>query len=236
VRLPPHATLIRSLALSCLAALALPGAPAKAEFIVVGTSTPIPTSLTEVNAPLTFARFDPSLGMLLSVRIMYSTNLDTQLTVTNGAATPSSGNARTEVTTTLQTPGANIPGGLQTDRIFPSPAYAYSLPSGGSVTSPLFTASASADETYNTAAILAEFTGPGSIALTFSTLTQTLLANTGGVTSTSQVTHASATGTVIYEYLPIPVPEPSSWALMGIGGAAVFGAWARRRQIQRQPA
>jgi hypothetical protein len=98
----------------------------------------------------------------------------------------------------------------------------------------MFTANSSSDETYTAAAILAEFTGTGTISLGFQTFTQTLLANTGGVTSTSQVTHAGATGTVTYTYIAAPVPEPSSWALMGIGGGAAFGVWARRRQARRR--
>jgi len=60
----------------------------------------------------------------------------------------------------------------------------------------------------------------------------TSVANTGGNTSSGQVTNASATGTITYNYQPLAdVPEPGAWAFLGtslIGGG--FFAIRRRRK------
>jgi hypothetical protein len=47
--------------------------------------------------------------------------------------------------------------------------------------------------------------------------TQTLLENSGGNTTSSQVTYANLTGTVTYEYV-VPVPEPTTM----VAGALMF--------------
>jgi hypothetical protein len=114
-----------------------------------------------------------------------------------------------------------------------SPAFAYSLGAGDGTTSGVLTKSGSSDDTYTTAAILAEFTGLGSFSLNASTFTQTLLANTGGNTAANQVTDASATGTVTYTYTPaLPptaVPEPATCGL-GIMALSMLGLTSLRRR------
>jgi hypothetical protein len=107
-----------------------------------------------------------------------------------------------------------------------SPAFNYSLGAGQGVTSGLLTKSGNdGGNTYTTAPVLAEFTGPGTIVLPASTFTQTLLANTGGNTTSSQITDASLTGTVTYDY--IAVPEPSTIGLVVVG---LLGALTIRRR------
>jgi hypothetical protein len=73
--------------------------------------------------------------------------------------------------------------------------------------------------TYTSGAILTEFTGGGNIGLNASTFTQTTLSNTGGNTTSSQVTDAGLTGTVTYTYTA--VPEPSTFGLLALGLSAL---------------
>ena len=82
---------------------------------------------------------------------------------------------------------------------------------------------------------LALFTGSGTTGVAISTFTQTLLGNTGGLTSSSQVTNADFDGTVIYTFTPAPpppppvstVPEPFSAVLLATG---LIGLAASRRR------
>jgi len=115
-----------------------------------------------------------------------------------------------------------------------TPNFPYSLPPGGSVTSPALTGSASQTGSSSNAALLLEFTtfSAETIDLPVTTLTQTFTANTGGNTASGQVTTASASGTITYNYTPsADVPEPGAMALLGtslIGGG--FFAIRRRRK------
>jgi hypothetical protein len=169
---------------------------------------------------LEFPQFNPSLGTLLSVELDLSSSLSTTLTVTNTGDSGSSGNATTELQMTVQDAGDNL---APYFTVY-SPSFPYSLGAGGSTGSGLLTANGGSDNTYTSAPVLAEFTGYGDTGLSGSTFTQTLLANTGGNTNSSQVTDASLTGTVTYTY---SVPEPAS---LGLILAAVPLLAARRRR------
>jgi hypothetical protein len=191
------------------------------------TSTPIPYTLTDWTGSLSFPMFNSALGTLTEVDMTLNGAMQTTLTVINGSPDSSSGSANTEVRMRVQDAGNNF-SPPQID--FFSPAFAYSLAGGGSVTSGLLTKTASDSEVYTLSAILAEFNGPGTIVLPASTFTQTLLANTGGNTAASQVTQADLTGTVTYHYTPVPTPEPSTLALFGAAALGLL-ACARRRRV-----
>ncbi len=179
------------------------------------TSTPIPSTLTDWTGSLAFPKFNPSLGTLTSVTIGLSTSIRVVMTVTNSSLDPSSGTARTEVQFTVQDAGWNL---ITPEIDSFTPSFAYSLGPGDSVTSGTLTKSGSSTDLYTDAAILAEFIGPGTIVLPASTFTQIWLSNAGGDTLASQITNASLTGTVTYEYTlggEAGVPEPGSMLLFG---------------------
>jgi hypothetical protein len=199
----------------------LPGV-ASAYVISYTTSTPIGSTLTDWTGTLAFQKFNPSFGTLNSVTIGLSGSLSTVLTITNNSGESSSGTGKTEVQMTVQDAGSNLINTPQIDLF--SPDYSYSLGAGGSTTSGTLTKNGTSSDLYTAAAVLSEFTGAsGNTVLNASTFTQTWLTNTGGNTFASQVTNASLTGTVTYDY----VPEPATMAMLGLGA---LGLAARRRR------
>jgi hypothetical protein len=197
----------------------------------ITTSTPISHTTELVGSPsdvLTFPKFDGNLGILLSVVIHLDTNISSVITVTNSAETPSSGTVFTQCQYTLTDPATL----LTLTPVVNTPSFGYSLAPGGSTTSSALTGSKGTNGTFTTAGILAEFTtfSGGTIALPVSTFTQTFTGNTGGNTSSGQVTTAGATGTITYNYQS-GVPEPGALTLLGtslIGGGLL--AIRRRRK------
>ena len=178
------------------------------------TSTPVPATGTDWSRNLTFAQFDPTLGTLTSVQLKFSTTLSTTLTVTNNALVSSRGTARTEVQVGVQDTGnnlADLTGGGTGELDVLSTGFVYGtvgspLAAGATITSGTLAGTGSSDTTYTAAAILSEFTGFSTINLAASTTTGTVLSNTGGNTTATQFTTASATGNVTYTYTPGDVP------------------------------
>jgi hypothetical protein len=187
------------------------------------TTTPIPSSLTDWTGSLAFQKFNSSLGTLYQVQLDLSASLGTVITITNASPEASSGTAKTELQVTVQDSGGNL---ITPEIDLNSPLYAYNVGPGGSVTSGTLTKAGTSSDQYTAAAVLAEFTGPGTIVLPASTFTQTWLTNTGGNTYASQVTNASLTGTVTYFYNP--VPEPST--VLSLAGMLLPAAFKLRRR------
>ena len=189
------------------------------------TTTPIPYSLTDWIGTLQFPKFDPALGTLTEVDISLTGAMQTQLTVLNvDSELPSSGHTNTHLLFTVQDAGLNLHDpGIDMS----GPSFAYSLNAGDSLSSGVLTKSLSSTGIYTAPAILAEFTGTGVFSLDAGTFTETALFSTGGNTESEQMTDASLTGTVTYEY-DSAVPEPVTMvsALLAVGG---LGGYVRHR-------
>ena len=220
---------LKLLSAAALAAVvtAVGASPGRADVISYSTSSPIPPTLTDWSASLTFPTFDSSLGTLTSVRLDLSGSFGTTITVNNTGDTSSSGTANTEVQFTVQDVGLNL---TAPELDLFSPSFGYSLGAGGSTSSGLLTQGNIASNTYSSAPVLTEFTsvGPNFIGLPASTFTQTLLANTGGNTSASQITEAGMSGIVYYTYNA--VPEPSTLVLLAVGAAGLLAYVGQRRK------
>jgi hypothetical protein len=188
--------------------------PAFATTVSYTTSTPIPlTTLTNWTSTLAFQQFNPLLGTLNSVKLDLSGSMSTVITVTSSSN--ATGWAKTSVDLNVQDAGSNLN----------SPPISLMSPSFvftdliGTVVSPALNKSDSSSDTYTVAAVLSEFTGTSNYLLPANTFTETLVSFTSGNATTSQVTYASLTGTVTYDYT---VPEPATIGLLTMGGLALI--------------
>jgi hypothetical protein len=192
------------------------------------TTTPIPLTYTDWSLSLSLPKFDSALGTLNSVRIDLSGGISSVLTISNSISASSSsvGDGGTRVRFSVQDSGNHF----STPEITTySDTYSYNLLPGESVTTDPLTGSGSYAHTYTLQAILDEFTGPGTITLPASTLTTSVMENSGGNYTVQQVTRAELTATVTYDYTA--VPEPGSLALLGLGGLMVL--LVKRRALGR---
>ena len=193
-----------------------------------------PVQKTELNYVLTVPKFDLSLGTLTGVAISYAANLSTVLTVQdNSLTTSSSGVAKTRVKFTLDDPFHYLTAsGAQLTQTF-GQGFAYSLSPGGQLTSSPISQLATFTKNYTSEDILGEFSthGAGTVDLALSTKTLTVLTNSGGNSSASQVTEGNSSMVVTYTYdTLVYAPEPSSMAaLMIVTGATIFSQYRRRR-------
>ncbi len=187
--------------------------PVLATTITYNTSTPIALTPTNWTGSLAFQKFNPTLGILDSVTINLSGYMETTITVSSTAN--ATGYAKTSVELSVQDAGGNL---NVPEITLISPAFNFTN-LNGTVVSGLLTKSGSSSDTYTSSAVLAEFKGIGDILLNAGTFVETLLAFTSGNANASQVTGASLTGSVTYNYT---VPEPATIAILCGGAFALF--------------
>lgn len=192
------------------------------------TTTPIASTQTEWNGNLSFPQFNQTLGSLTDVSLQYHTGISTTLTVKDLTGNGSSGQAFTEVAISIADGGGMLTADepqLDVD----SSHYPFSLSGNQTLTSGLLGGNqTSGIFDYTAPTLLAEFTGPGSVTLSATTLTTPQVNYSFGNISNLQVTDASLTAFVTYTYTPA-VPEPATLSLLVLGGVPLLSR--RRRRV-----
>jgi len=225
-----------------IATLGIAAMCAKADSTISYTNA-ISSTLTDWSQNLALTKFNTSLGTLDSVEIYLNTSFATTLNVTNTGSSASSGTASTVFTITvnpsaLGTTETALFGGSPT-MSFNSQAYSYSLSAGAGTSTGVLgidTTSTRSYTPYYTAdsglitsgSVFTDLQGTGVVDLLSTTHTTTDTVNSGGNTSSSQVTDAGLTAVVVYDYTAAPTPEPSTVAMIGTGLAGL-GFMFRRR-------
>jgi hypothetical protein len=198
--------------------------------------------------------FDSRVGTLLSVTIGATYGFNSTLAITNGAATASRGNVRTEsaagfgssvtginsvIQNLIDSLGSLTVGGTTIDDaafdVLGTRA-TYSLASGQTTNANSNASTVTiAPVTDSTAADLQAFqaAGGGVFDVLFNTATGTILSNTGGNTGATEVTNAIGTLNIYYTYDPTTVPPPPSQVpepgSMALFGTALLGIGMLRR-------
>jgi len=215
------------------------GAHATATAVQVVDFGPGPTDFSnDLGSGNPLQLFNSDLGTLTSVTIETTFGFNSTLTITNSATGSSNGHAQTEaaagftsnissintaIVNNIDTLG-NVPvGGSSLDPAaydLLGSKFVYSLGSDSTTSGPSnATTSTIGPITITDLTDLDAFSaaGGGTFDVLFNTLTGTDLSNTGGNTSASQVTTATGSFSIYYNYNPPSVPEPATLALLGVG-------------------
>lgn len=181
---------------------------------VTGT---IALTSTDWSNPLAITKFNSSLGTLTQIEIQLNGSMNSILTIQNMSANKSSnGNGNVQVDITAVDPGALINQSFSlATTVFP-----YSLNHGQTTNSGTLTNSNSSDHTYVAPAILAEFTGSGTINLAITAGSTATLVNHSGATMIGDDTNSGLDAKVIYTYNP--TPEPATIGLLTMGALTIL--------------
>jgi len=191
-----------------------------------------PSTLTEWSTTLNVPQFNPSLGTLSSIDITLTSGMTSVLHMTNNINTASSGDEASQLKVFVTNPGSYdlfAAGGSPVMNNITS-LYHYNLiaTAGYGVSSSPLTASGAADTGAITdSSTLALFTGAGTEGLPIYTSTLIFGSHTGNQTQIN-VTSADLQSVITYDFTAAPVPEPTTFAMIGAGLASLGMVWRRR--------
>ncbi len=229
--------------LAALLAVLICEMPASADTLTQTRLVPLQTTGFTDSSSLTFNRFNVADSVLDSIQFQFSGHIEGRVRLENQSGAP-----RTIATFIGATLTLRRPDNVVLLNISPRAEKSYSLASfDGSVnfadSSGVTDNSLVDDESGSMtfvppSAELAQFVGPGTFSLTLSTESDSGDSG-GGALTTIFNAMASAQVNVIYNYTPVleppdpfVIPEPSSFALLGIGGGLTLlcGHWRGRRR------
>ena len=216
-----------------VAAIAAVGVIAHADTISYTNS--FPSTLTEWSTTLNLPQFNSTLGTLDSIDISLYSSMSSLIHITNSSAGGASGNFASELQIFATDPGTYDLFGVGSNPVIDntSPAkFKYTLASfvGSGTNSPTLYASGGADSgAIVDSSTLTLFTGTGTVGLPVSTLTLEF-GTINGNQAINNVTSADLQSIVTYDYTA-PVPEPSTFAMIGTGLAGL-GMVFRRRSVK----
>jgi hypothetical protein len=212
---------MRLYALAAFAAVSA-AAPAAAEVVVL-TATTVPNGQTN-SSTVSFAQFDPSLGVLESVTLAFEAASSTTVDVSNSSNMSRNYNVTGNASASLTGNGFTLTDSyvLSGDTFTLGARFS---PSNPRTTTRTYTADLSDSNIVTTN--LAAFAGPGTVSFNFARAAN-FTGSPGNVSA--RPTSFSGNATLTYTFsTPTAVPEPATWALM-LGGFGVVGAASRRRK------
>ena len=218
----------RSILLSAFAGLACVAQPAAA-VSTLSQTVAIPLTDAGDSSSLSFAKFDTNLGSLTGVSLRFNATSYTELDIANNTnsfrlwqITPSS-------TATLSGNGFNL---SATDSDHTSLILLWPRFGPGSPRTSSFGFNGQYADSDSLSTGFGAFTGPGSVAFTFSALNQWAVVGSGGPHGFSKDAYKGE-ATIEYSYDGVEIlPEPQSWAML-IAGFGLVGASLRRRRAAR---
>jgi hypothetical protein len=203
---------------------------AHADMVTVTATVPLQTTDFTVAVP-SVAAFNHALGTLTSVQISLSASGTFDGNLTNNSASTTDFSLTEFVNFSLT--GHSI--AALTPQITETQSYT-AVPTGTTVPFGPFapTSPPSGTDTITSGALFDLFNGGGSVSgFVLSTVTGTVVSGGGGNVRTSLTTTAGGVLNVTYNFTPVPVPEPASIALIGLGGAFVLVGSRFRRKMNR---
>ena len=190
------------------------------------------SSLTEWSTTVNLPKFNPSLGTLNSVDISLSSGINSVLHITNNVNTSSYGTEASDLQIFIANPGSydlfGTSGGPVVDATTGS--FHYNLPAilNWGTNSPSLVTTGGADSgTITDSSTLALFTGAGTEGLVANTITLLSGSHNGNQTQIN-VTTADLQSVITYDFTAAPVPEPTTFAMIGAGLASLGMVWRRR--------
>jgi PEP-CTERM motif len=217
--------------IALLAAMLAAGAAQAAT--VSYSSNVVALTTTNFSDTLSFSKFDPLLGTLLSATVTLNGNVLGDGSAESLDSAPATITLNLKATETytilgLSSPLVAIP---VVSTSFNATAFDGSVDFGGTsgVSLKNLSATGSDADTFTSVADLAIFTGVGMLSGGLQADGASVGTGSGNLITLFR-TQAGATASVVYEYTPAVVPEPETYALM-LAGLAVVGAMARRRRV-----
>lgn len=218
-------------ALAALLALFMVNAPAIAATSISQTVS-IPLTIASrvapgATSPISFNRFNPTLGTLLGVTLSFEAVSDTMVRLSNSTTSQQSWQVTPGGSASLSGNGFTLSSSYSdaASTLVLGPR----LPSGAPRTLNLGSPGFYSDSDTLTAG-LAPFIGAGAVEFTFAALNQWIVNGTGGDAIFDPDAYTGS-ATIAYSYeLPAGlIPEPATWGLL-IAGFVLVGLTARRRR------